>query len=38
MTVAGRASIGLLGKHPGYGDFLRAGLSDGVADGLTGWI
>ncbi|PRZ46151.1 type VI secretion system-associated protein TagF [Tritonibacter scottomollicae] len=32
------ARIGLIGKHPGYGDFLRAGLGEAVADGLSGWL
>jgi type VI secretion system protein ImpM len=31
------ATIGLIGKHPGYGDFLRWGLSDAVADAMTQW-
>lgn len=32
------ARLGLIGKHPGYGDFLRAGLSDPVASGLEHWL
>ena len=32
------APVGLMGKHPGYGDFLRAGLSDEVVDRLNGWL
>lgn len=32
------ASIGLIGKHPDYGDFLRHGASEAVADGLMEWI
>ncbi len=28
----------VMGKHPGYGDFLRHGLSDAVADGLSRWV
>ena len=34
----GQAHIGLIGKHPGYGDFLRAGLSLPVADALSDWL
>lgn len=33
----GEVTFGLMGKHPGYGDFLRWGLSDPVVDGLTRW-
>lgn len=29
--------LGLFGKHPGYGDFLRHGFSDPVCDGLRRW-
>lgn len=29
--------IGIMGKHPEYGDFLRWGLSDPIVDGLTRW-
>lgn len=36
--MAGAATLGLIGKHPGYGDFLRAGLSDAVAIGLEHWL
>ena len=36
MTVE-QAHIGLIGKHPGYGDFLRAGLSQTTADALSDW-
>ncbi len=32
------APVGLIGKHPAYGDFLSAGLSDTVSDGLAGWL
>lgn len=32
------ATIGLIGKHPGYGDFLRTGLSVPVADALSDWL
>lgn len=32
------ARLGLMGKHPGYGDFLRAGLSEGVEDRLARWL
>ena len=32
------APVGLMGKHPEYGDFLRAGLSDHVVDALNGWL
>lgn len=35
---APEASIGVIGKHPGYGDFLRAGLGAPVADGLSDWL
>lgn len=30
--------IGLLGKHPAYGDFLRHEVDDPVADRLTAWV
>lgn len=32
-----QAAIGLMGKHSGYGDFLRAGLSDELVDALNRW-
>lgn len=32
------AKIGVMGKHPGYGDFVSAGLSQPVAEALTGWV
>lgn len=32
------ASLGLIGKHPGYGDFLRTGLSATLADALSDWL
>lgn len=35
--MAGDLVIGVMGKHPGYGDFLRWGLSDAIVDGLTRW-
>lgn len=31
-------SIGLIGKHPGYGDFLRTGISEPVAEALGLWM
>lgn len=31
------AHIGLMGKHPGYGDFLRWGLSEEIIDRLMKW-
>lgn len=34
MTV----TVGILGKHPGFGDFLRHGLSEDVAGRVAGWI
>ncbi|MFK7836784.1 MAG: type VI secretion system-associated protein TagF [Sulfitobacter sp.] len=33
-----QATLGLMGKHPGYGDFLQAGLSAEVVDGLNLWL
>ncbi len=30
--------VGLFGKHPGYGDFVRANLSDQAVEGMTGWF
>jgi len=30
--------IGLFGKHPGYGDFVRVVLSDVAVEGLTNWM
>lgn len=32
------AQIGIMGKHPGYGDFVRSGISDPVADTLSTWL
>jgi type VI secretion system protein ImpM len=32
------ATIGLIGKHPGYGDFLRFGLSAPLADAVSDWL
>ena len=29
---------GVLGKHPSYGDFLRAGLSEKTVDALSAWL
>jgi type VI secretion system protein ImpM len=31
-------TVGILGKHPAFGDFLRHGVSDEVAGRITGWI
>lgn len=36
--MAEGVSLGLIGKHPGYGDFLRAGLSDTIASGVEQWL
>ena len=36
--MAGEAKIGVMGKHPGYGDFLRWGLSEEIVDSLTRWL
>ncbi len=33
-----RIEVGVLGKHPGYGDFVRHGVDDATADALTRWI
>ncbi|MGH1369548.1 MAG: type VI secretion system-associated protein TagF [Maritimibacter sp.] len=33
-----RATLGLMGKHPGYGDFLKTGISDDIAEALTAWL
>ena len=30
--------LGLIGKHPGYGDFLRHGVDPSLADWLDGWL
>ncbi|MBQ2261497.1 MAG: type VI secretion system-associated protein TagF [Loktanella sp.] len=38
MTNAQGVVIGLMGKHPGYGDFLQVGVSEPVAKMLIGWI
>lgn len=38
MTGQAQATIGILGKHPGFGDFVRHGLSDQIADRLMGWM
>ncbi len=32
------ARLGLMGKHPGYGDFLRAGLSEAVSEAIERWL
>ena len=32
------ARIGLIGKHPGYGDFLRANAAAAVVDQLEAWL
>jgi type VI secretion system protein ImpM len=32
-----QATFGLMGKHPGYGDFLRWGLRDDTVEALTQW-
>ncbi len=31
-------SLGILGKHPGYGDFLRHGVRRSTAEGLSFWL
>lgn len=31
-------SVGILGKHPGYGDFIRHGLSDATAQDFEKWL
>lgn len=33
-----RIEVGVLGKHPGYGDFIRHGIADETADTLMAWI
>jgi type VI secretion system protein ImpM len=38
MSVSTSASLGILGKHPGFGDFIRHGVSQSIADGLMGWM
>lgn len=32
------ARIGIFGKHPGYGDFVRAGLTEAVVKSLGDWL
>lgn len=32
------ARLGLMGKHPGYGDFLQAGFSEPLVRGLEQWL
>ncbi len=32
------AGVGICGKHPGFGDFLSAGLSEVALNGLTTWL
>ncbi|MCX7561650.1 type VI secretion system-associated protein TagF [Sulfitobacter sp. F26204] len=34
----GAAQIGIMGKHPGYGDFLQAGLSEQTVDAFNRWL
>lgn len=36
--MVSRIEVGVLGKHPGYGDFVRHGIADETADELTRWI
>ncbi len=36
--MADTAKLGLMGKHPGYGDFLRAGIAPDLNDQLEGWL
>ncbi|WP_342077305.1 type VI secretion system-associated protein TagF [Yoonia sp. SS1-5] len=38
MSEAPAVHIGFYGKHPGYGDFVSAGLSKGLADRLEYWL
>ncbi|OCX58184.1 type VI secretion-associated protein [Thioclava sp. SK-1] len=33
-----RAQIGVFGKHPAYGDFLRAGVSDPIVEAMMQWL
>ncbi|WP_330647213.1 type VI secretion system-associated protein TagF [Thioclava sp. FTW29] len=37
-SVLNTAPIGLLGKHPGYGDFLQAGLGASIVEALNQWL
>lgn len=34
----GAAQIGIMGKHPGYGDFLQAGVSEHMVEAFNGWL
>lgn len=34
----GKAVIGIMGKHPGYGDFLQAGVSEQLVDVMNSWL
>lgn len=34
----GSVSVGIIGKHPGYGDFVQTGLSEATTAMLTRWI
>lgn len=36
--MVSRIEVGVLGKHPGYGDFVRHGVPEDVADLLMEWI
>ena len=36
--MVSRIEVGVLGKHPGYGDFVRHGIEEPIADELTNWI
>jgi len=36
--MAAAAEIGLIGKHPGYGDFLRANMEPAVVEHLEAWL
>lgn len=35
--MSGTVNIGIMGKHPGYGDFLRWGLSEPTVDHVMRW-
>ena len=30
--------LGVMGKHPGYGDFLQSGVSEHVVEAMNGWL
>ena len=36
--MVSRIEVGVIGKHPGYGDFVRHGIDEDIGDELMAWI